>query len=213
MTDAMKFTWFQSFTDTMLAMEDDYTPEEILTFFKAVVLYGTYGIEPTFDDRGLRSEFRGVKADIDHSINARTNNKGGRPPKKTAWKTGVSEVSETDNGGSDVENPQKPTVTPSTEIHIQSNTYTSAEKKNIKKKRFEPPTLEQVKTHVSEKGYAFDPESFIAHYESNGWKVGRNPMRDWKAACRTWAKNGYGSSSPPKTDLWAADPNGGGWVN
>lgn len=199
MKDATKFTWFQSFTDVLLAMEDDYTVEEIHAFFKAVVLYGTYGVEPEFDDRGLRSEFRGVKADIDHSINARTNNKGGRPPKKTAGKTGVSEVSETDNGGYAVENLEKPTVTPPTEIHIQSNTDAKQEKKKyIKKKRFEPPTVDEVRTYVSEKGYAFDADAFVAHYESNGWKVGKNPMKDWRAACRTWSRNDYGRSSPLK---------------
>ena len=38
------------------------------------------------------------------------------------------------------------------------------------------------------KGYAVDPDRFVDYYTSNGWKVGKNPMKDWKAAVRTWEK-------------------------
>ena len=58
--------------------------------------------------------------------------------------------------------------------------------KKEKRKRFTPPTLEELRSYIREKGYTFDAETFIAYYESNGWKIGRNPMKDWKAACRTW---------------------------
>lgn len=52
--------------------------------------------------------------------------------------------------------------------------------------RFTPPTLDELKDYVWEKGYHFDPEAFMAYYESNGWKVGRNSMKNWKSACKTW---------------------------
>lgn len=55
-----------------------------------------------------------------------------------------------------------------------------------KKPRFSPPSLDQVAEECKAKGYTFDPEHFISYYESNGWKVGRNPMKDWKAAARNW---------------------------
>ena len=56
-------------------------------------------------------------------------------------------------------------------------------------KRFTPPTLEEVIAYCSERGNAVDPERFIDYYESNGWKVGKNKMKDWKAAIRTWEKS------------------------
>ena len=56
------------------------------------------------------------------------------------------------------------------------------------KKKFIKPTIEDVRAHCTEKGYSFDPEAFYAFYESNGWKVGKNPMKDWKAAVRTWER-------------------------
>lgn len=55
--------------------------------------------------------------------------------------------------------------------------------------RFVKPTIQEIQAHILEKGYTFDAEAFYAHYESNGWKVGKNPMKDWKAACTTWHKN------------------------
>ena len=58
-----------------------------------------------------------------------------------------------------------------------------------KEKRFIKPTIQEIQTHILEKGYTFDAEAFYAFYESNGWKVGKNPMKNWKMACTTWAKN------------------------
>lgn len=50
--------------------------------------------------------------------------------------------------------------------------------------RFVPPTLEEVAAYVQERGSNVDPQGFIDFYTANGWKVGKNPMKDWKAACR-----------------------------
>ena len=56
-------------------------------------------------------------------------------------------------------------------------------------KRFCPPTLEEVKIYVEEKGYAFfDADRFIDFYTSKGWMVGKNKMKDWQAAVRNWYK-------------------------
>lgn len=50
------------------------------------------------------------------------------------------------------------------------------------------PTLDEVKTYCSERGNKVDPERFIDYYTANGWRVGKNPMKDWKAAVRTWER-------------------------
>lgn len=54
--------------------------------------------------------------------------------------------------------------------------------------RFTPPTAEQVLTYAKEKGIQIDVEAFVDFYTSKGWKVGRSPMKDWKAAVRNWAR-------------------------
>ena len=58
-------------------------------------------------------------------------------------------------------------------------------------KRFVKPTLEEVEAYCNERNNSIDPQRFIDYYESNGWKVGKNPMKDWKAAIRTWERSEY----------------------
>ena len=54
--------------------------------------------------------------------------------------------------------------------------------------KFVKPTVEEVAARIREKGYTFGAEQFWSYYESTGWKVGRNPMKDWKSACVTWQR-------------------------
>ena len=55
-----------------------------------------------------------------------------------------------------------------------------------KRKRFIPPTLDELQAYIRENGYVVNAQRFLGHYESVGWKVGKNSMRDWRAAVRTW---------------------------
>ena len=86
-------------------------------------------------------------------------------------------------------------------VYIDKNSIdkNSIEESSIDKKKggFAKPTLQEVKDHVIEKGYHFDPEAFYSFYESNGWKVGKNPMKSWQSACITWEKRG--NNSAPKS--------------
>lgn len=74
------------------------------------------------------------------------------------------------------------------------------------KKRFIAPTVEEVQAYCKERGNFIDAQHFIDHYTANGWLVGKNPMKDWKAAIRTWERNSY-SDKPqekPKYDTPAS---------
>lgn len=55
-----------------------------------------------------------------------------------------------------------------------------------KKGRFAPPSIEEVKKYCSERNNNVNPESFINHYEANGWMRGKNKIKSWKACVRTW---------------------------
>ena len=57
------------------------------------------------------------------------------------------------------------------------------------KKSFQKPTFEEVKAYCTERNNNIDAQLFIDFYESNGWKVGKNAMKDWKACIRTWERN------------------------
>lgn len=57
--------------------------------------------------------------------------------------------------------------------------------------RFQKPTVEQVDAYCRERGNNVNAQRFFDYYESNGWKVGKNSMKDWKSAVRTWERNDY----------------------
>lgn len=61
--------------------------------------------------------------------------------------------------------------------------------KDNKRKRFSPPTIEEVKAYCEERKNNVDAGRFVDYYTANGWMVGKNKMKDWKAAVRTWEKN------------------------
>ena len=70
-----------------------------------------------------------------------------------------------------------------------------------KSKRFIKPSLDEVKAYCQERQNNVNAERFMDYYESNGWKVGKNNMKDWKAAVRTWERNGYDRSEADKSSV------------
>ena len=69
-------------------------------------------------------------------------------------------------------------------------------------KTFLRPSLKEVQDYCLERGNNVNAERFLAYYESNGWKVGKNSMKDWKAAVRTWeSENGKNSNGSSKETL------------
>lgn len=75
------------------------------------------------------------------------------------------------------------------------------EKKDKPTKRFIPPTLEEVASYCLERKNNIDPQRFIDYYTSNGWKVGRNKMKDWKAAVRTWENSSNKKTTQQKSNV------------
>ena len=66
--------------------------------------------------------------------------------------------------------------------------------KVIKIKRFTIPTIEDVIIYCSERKNSIDPNRWMDYYTSNGWMVGKNKMKDWKSAIRTWETNNNNNS-------------------
>lgn len=81
-------------------------------------------------------------------------------------------------------------------VEIEKEKEIEIEIEKSKKRRFTPPTLEEVKDYCSERGNQVDAERFVDYYTANGWKVGKNPMKDWKAAVRTWERDSSGKAKP-----------------
>jgi len=63
---------------------------------------------------------------------------------------------------------------------------------------FNPPSLDEVSEYIKNKGFQVDPQQFLDFYESKGWMVGKNKMKDWRAAVRTWQRRNQPVSYVPR---------------
>lgn len=80
------------------------------------------------------------------------------------------------------------------ELDIEKDKENKAD--NPPRTRFKAPTLEEVQDYCIERNNNVDAQRFIDYYTSNGWKVGKNPMKDWKAAVRNWERTGTDKPTP-----------------
>jgi hypothetical protein len=74
-------------------------------------------------------------------------------------------------------------------MYTASQEEEEQEEEQEQEKRFQKPTIQDVKTYMKEQGMNDISERWMSHYESNGWLVGKNKMKDWKASVRTWKLN------------------------
>jgi len=127
--------------------------------------------------------------------------KGGKEGADKRWgrdRGAIGGASVGDSGGN---HPLMPNHEPRTNNHepIENTVPPTAAPRTT---RFQKPTLEEISKYCRERDNGVDPERFANFYESNGWRVGKNPMKDWRAAVRTWEKglNGAEKKKPIKPD-------------
>ena len=83
--------------------------------------------------------------------------------------------------------------------HIKTKTKTREKTPTeSKRKIFVPPSVDEVRAYCQERRNRIDPQAFLDYYEARGWRLGKTPMKDWKAAVRTWEKNQMGQED----DYW-----------
>ena len=166
---------------------DMMTDEQAGALIKALLRYGKTGERLETDDGMVAMAFSFMAAQIDRDGEKwdRTCEKR-RAAVNKRWAmqkhtsdTNVYTCIQTHTNDTD-------TVT-DTDTVINNNIESSA-KTGEKRKRFTPPTVEEVKAYCEERGNNVDPQRFVDFYEMKDWMVGRNKMKDWKAAVRTWEK-------------------------
>ncbi len=160
-----------------------FTDEECGRIIRAMLNYAETGEAPQFEGNE-RFIWPSLQAQIDRDMEAyrakcsknRANgSKGGRPPKNPTV------IPETERF---LEKPKKPKEK---EKEKEKENESIEADKPPTRPRFLPPKVEEVRAYCHEQGYTLvDPKRFIDYYQSNGWKVGKNPMKDWKAAVRGW---------------------------
>lgn len=180
-----------------------FTDEECGRLVRAMINYAATGEVPQFEGNE-RFIWPSLQAQIDRDIEAyqakcaknRSNgSKGGRPPKNQTV------IPETERF---LEKPKKPKEKEKEkEKDKEKEKESIGADKPLSRHRFSPPTVDEVRAYCTEKGYTVDPDRFVDYYTSNGWRVGKNPMKDWKAAVRTWngkeQPNGKTESKPSWT--------------
>lgn len=178
-TTITQFTYFKKITN-MADMIPNKTDRE--RFIVAVVEYGTKNIEPELEFP-FDALFEGIRGDIDNSVRSQCMNKGGRKKKDAQnqpEETQKTVVSESENGGfQEIETQTKPNqAKPNQAIPNHSRSRAA----------FKPPSPTEVAEYVNEKGLDIDAEHFCDFYQSKGWKIGKDTMKDWRAAARNWAR-------------------------
>ena len=190
---AAAFTMFEKFGDVCAALNEADRKE----LMYAICMYGMYGTEVELPYL-LKAIFISLKEDIDNSKESRKRgSSGGRPRKKPEVSEDVKPaVSETGKQG--VSEEAKPPVSDhagKTESQTKPDQTSPVQSKPevVKRKRFKPPTPEEVDAYAAEwcRANGYDPSGFsggkfVDFYASKGWMVGRSPMKDWKAAARNW---------------------------
>ena len=144
----------------------------IIPFDSGVVVIADWRINNTLqNDRYKETIYRDEKALL-------------QTEKSGKYILGSSMVPECIQGDSNME-PQHNTTKPKLTKHSRAERIEAD--KPPSRPRFTHPTIEEVEEYCIEKGLSMDVHRFVDYYESNGWMVGRNKMRDWKAAARGWA--------------------------
>ena len=212
-----RISFFSSWYETLKVLPE----EQRLPFLEAILAYGFEGIVPSFIDPMMHAVWLNIRPILDSS-NAHIDGgaKGGARSKKatlqaTLQATSTSYLNKLPSEATLASHPSKDKdkerdkemdkeveednspLPPKGEVPYGTKISDSAHAKSKKEPaivKFAPPTVEEVQAYLAEKGVTdVDAEAFVAFYESNGWMVGRNPMKSWRAAITTWRRKGYGS--------------------
>lgn len=199
-----QFTFYRSFLNGISRIKNKTSRCEA---YDAIVLYALDGMEPDLDKLSDMASLAFVmaKPNIDASRKkAEAGRRGG---------SSGSSNSDKQTGSKPEANASKPQASDE-EANSKQEKEQGQEQGQDKEQmlyarerasasRFVPPTVEEVSAYCEERRNSVDPAAFVDFYASKGWKVGSSPMKDWKAAVRTWEQRdgrGPGTADKPKTN-------------
>lgn len=170
--------------DSYLSKISKLTDEEVGRLFRALMTYHSTGEIVDVDGReSIAFDF--IKDDIDradekYKEKCETNRRNRLMASVNEGQQTLTNVNEREQ--------------PSTNVLNNKNKNKNRNKEN---NRFIPPTPEQVAEYCRERGNNVNADRFCAFYASKGWKVGNQPMKDWKAAVITWEKRDAAAPAKP----------------
>jgi len=175
-----KIYYFQEKSNDILDLQDEFSPEEIGIYFILKAAYFKYSGELREDNLCQRCKFFGDKNKL-AAVSKKIFTTAEGLLINNSWLSEINDIR-----------------VRSEKRRLAANERWSNEDKKPKKTQSKPkttqwvpPSLQEVSDYCQERKNSVNPEKWIAHYQSNGWKVGKNSMKDWKAAVRTWEGNSF----------------------
>ena len=195
-----KFMFFANFKETADKLPDDLR----LKFYDAMTDYVFNGIEP--EDVIISALITAIKPSLDKE-DGRGGARDGAGAKKNNQNAKKQSITINDNNVEQSKTIKTIKNNQNNQSFLETETETEEEKDNLtviqKEKKFSKPSLDDVRNYCQERNNQVDAERWFNYYSSNGWKVGKNSMKDWKAAVRTWETSSVspvGSKATKQTD-------------
>lgn len=185
-----QFTFYESYYEAITALPKKVQTDVVL----AICAYALRDEEPKLTGTAA-AVFSLIRPTLDAAQRkAENGRRGGKQSASKAEAKGKQSASEKEDEKEDEK-----------EVEVENECYIGADAPALTippvvsapSARFKKPTVEEVRAYCIERCNNVDPQRFVDHYTANGWKVGgKSPMKDWKAAVRTWEHNGVGAGRP-----------------
>ena len=185
--------YLKVFTD-FLEVAEGLSDGALARLFRAMLRYALDGTEPQMKS-SERALWTVARQNIDRETAAYESKVKHLQRGRSSVSKTTRSVSEEDkdnekekNNDNDKDNEREsrgaaPPVTPAAAVAARTHTI---------------PSLSEVESYCRERGNQVNPQRFMDFYTANGWRVGKNPMKDWKAAVRSWESNGMDRERPAR---------------
>lgn len=190
----MSREYFNAYHSILEAMEP-LNDAERGRLFTALLIYSSTGATEKLSGNE-RFVFPGLRSQIDRDIKkyddycqqqSENGKKGGRPPKANESQKTQPFFEKAKKANEKEKEKEKTKEKEKENISGDAPCGDPPTPSGDSRKRFVPPTVEDVRAYCDEKGYTLvNPERFVNYYASNGWMVGKSKMKDWKSAVAGW---------------------------
>lgn len=192
-----RFLFFENFKSIAEKLPDDMR----LEFYDALLSYVFDGVEP--DDVMIAALITAIKPSLDKEDKRGGARDGAGAPRGNQNAIKVNQNNQKQSKTIKVNQNNQSFLETETgngskkEETKENNTLTGITKE--KNKIFQKPTIEEVEAYCQERNNGVDAQKFFDYYTANGWKVGKNSMKDWRAAVRTWERSTVAATASRKT--------------
>ena len=188
-----QFTFYVSFHEALSRIRKK---ADRCDAYEAICAYALYGEEPDAEklSDAAAIAFSLIRPTLDSAAKkakgGMASSAGKKDPRKTRAGSGKDPGKEKEKE-KEGENEKEEEIEKETEKEFSSEREDAGEDRApAKKPAFVPPDVPTVAAYCEEHGIRADPARFVAYYEANGWRVGKNPMRSWESALRGWERTG-----------------------